>query len=323
MKAAVSYPGNGDIHYADVPNPEAQQDNELLLSMRAAAIKHLDRSRASGSHYSIAAGAAEARIAGNDGVGLLEDGTRIYGVSSKGMMAELAVVEKALTVALPPGIDDSRAAALPNGVMGSAMALRFRARLQPGETVLINGATGFTGHIAVQVARHYGAGKIIVTGRNESALQRLLSLGAIDAISLLQDEAALAAQLRRIHEANPVDVVLDYLWGSSAALILSSLMGKSMFTHQTRFVSIGALSGDILPLSSEWLRSTDLQLSGSGLGSWSRAEVEQLFGDILPEMFRLAAEGKLEVPVETIALSEIAQLWDRDLPGGKRLVVTI
>ena len=72
-------------------------------------------------------------------------------------------------VKLPNGIDDAVAAALPNAVAGSAMALRFRAAMQSGETVLINGATGFTGKIAVQIAKHYGAKKIVVTGRNEQS----------------------------------------------------------------------------------------------------------------------------------------------------------
>ncbi len=83
---------------------------------------------------------------------------------------------------------------------GSAMALRFRAGMKQGETVLINGATGFTGKIAVQIAKHYGAKKVIVTGRNEQSLQSLLALGADEIVSLRQDDEAFIAQIKQIHD---------------------------------------------------------------------------------------------------------------------------
>jgi hypothetical protein len=67
----------------------------------------------------------------------------------------------------------------------------------------------------------------------------------------------------------------------------------------------------------------DLQLSGSGLGAWSKKQVGQLFKEILPEMFELAAAGKLKVETIKVKLEDIAELWDLDVPGGKRLVVTI
>lgn len=175
------------------------------------------------------------------------------------------------------------------------MGLRVRAGMQPGDVVLINGATGFTGRVAVQLARHYGAKKVIATGRNPDSLRDLLSLGADEIISLSESDEDFLAQIRAIHSSTPIDVIIDYLWGHSAELLLASLKGKGSFTHPVRFVSIGSVTGDKLELSAENLRSVNIQLSGSGLGSWTRQDVGKLFSEILPNMFQLAADGKLTV----------------------------
>ena len=323
MKAAVMFEKGGMPAYIDFPEPVVQNENELLISVKAAAIKHIDKSRASGKHYSSSSDINHARVIGGDGVGLLEDGTRVYAIGISGMIAEKAIVEKKRVVFLPEGIDNVTAAALPNAVIGSAMALRFKAAIKPGETVLINGATGFTGKIAIQVAKHYGAKKIMVTGRNERSLQTLLTLGADEIISLKQHDEAFVTQIKNIHINTPIDIIIDYLWGHSAELILSALKGRGAFTHTTRFVSIGAVTGDVIQLSAENLRSVNLQLSGSGLGSWTKNEVGQLFSEILPEMFQLAAVNQLKVDTVSMPLKDIEKSWDLDVQDGKRLVAII
>ena len=317
------YQRDGMPQYTDVPEPVAQNNDELLISVKAAAIKQLDRSVASGRHYSVQNDPEQATIIGGDGVGVLKNGTRVYAIGVNGMIAEKAVIEKDRMVPLPSGIDDVTAAALPNAVIGSAMGLRFRGGMQRGETVLINGATGFTGKIAVQIAKYYGAKRIIATGRNEQSLRSLLALGADEIITVEQDDEAFVAQIKAIHSRTPIDIIIDYLWGHTAELLLSAFKGQGMFTHKTRFVSIGSMGGDLIQLSAENLRSVDLQLTGSGLGSWTKPEVQQLLKKILPEMFKLAAAGKLKVETVSVDLKDIASLWDLDIPGGQRLVVTI
>jgi NADPH:quinone reductase-like Zn-dependent oxidoreductase len=226
-------------------------------------------------------------------------------------------------VKLPEGISNAVAAAMPNAIAGSAMALRFRAGIQPGETVLINGATGFTGQMAIQIAQYYGAKNIIVTGRNEKTLQSLLELGANEIISLQQDDESIIKQLKEIHQNTPIAIILDYLWGHSAELIFTALKGNGSFTNKVRFVSIGSISGENIQLSSGILRSVDLQLSGSGLGSWTKEEVKLLLSEILPEMFLLAAQKKLTVNIEEISLIDIEKMWNKEVSDGKRLVVNI
>ena len=323
MKAAVIYQKGELPQYTDVAEPIATNDDEVLVTVKAVALKHFDKGRATGSHYSSDAPRENGRVIGSDGVCILSDGTRVYGMGVGGMMAEKALIEKDRIVKLPDGVSDAAAAALANAVIGSAMGLRFKADIQPGDVVLINGATGFTGKVAVQIAKHYGAKKVIATGRNQQSLQGLLALGADEIISLKQDDAQFVAQLKEVYASTPVDVIIDYLWGHTAEMILASLKGKGNFTHKTRFVSVGAISGDVIQLSAENLRSVDLQLTGSGLGSWSKAQVHSLFTDILPEMFQLAADGKLKVETIEVNLKDIADLWDLDVPDGKRLVVMI
>jgi NADPH:quinone reductase-like Zn-dependent oxidoreductase len=323
MKAAVMYQ-KGDLpQYVDFPEPAAQNGNEVLVTVKAVAIKHFDKARAAGKHYSNDAPQGDGRVIGGDGVCLLEDGTRVYGMGVSGMLAEKATIEKDRIVKLPDGIDDATAAALPNAVIGAAMGLKFKADIQPGDVVLINGATGFTGRVAVQIAKHYGAKKVIVTGRNQTSLNELLLLGADEIVSVLQDDDSFKAQLAAIHIQTPIDIVIDYLWGHTAEMILPCLKGKGSFTNKIRYVSVGAMAGDVIQLSAANLRSVDLQLTGSGLGAWSKQQVGKLFSEILPEMFQLAATGNLKVETTSVKLENIAELWNLEVTNAQRLVVTI
>lgn len=323
MKAAVLYQKGELPQYTDFPEPTVQSEDEILVTVKAVAIKHFDKGRAAGEHYSSETAKEGGQVIGGDGVCLLEDETRIYGMGVSGMLAEKATIERDRIVKLPDGVSDATAAALANAVIGAAMGLRFKADVQPGDVVLINGATGFTGRVAVQVAKHYGAKKVIVTGRNEQSLQELLDLGADKIISVQQEDEQFLAQLKETFQKTPVDVIIDYLWGHTVEIILASLMGKGSFTHKTRFVSVGSVTGDIMRLSATNLRSVDLQLTGSGLGSWSKEQVGQLFSEILPKMFQLAADGKLKVKTVEVKLEDIASLWNLDVKDGSRLVVTI
>jgi NADPH:quinone reductase-like Zn-dependent oxidoreductase len=323
MKAAVMYSQGEVPQYVDFPEPHVQNENEVLVSVKAVALKHFDKSRAKGTHYAAGTHKQGAKIVGGDGVCLLTDGTRVYALGTAGMVAEKATVEKDRIVPIPEGLDDASAAALPNAVFGAAMALRFRAGVVPGDTVLVNGATGFTGRVAVQIARHYGASKVIATGRNPQSLQELRLLGADEIISVQQTDEQFTSQLQQIHQNTALNVIIDYLWGHTAELILASLKGAGSFTTRTRFVSVGSVTGDLIQLSAANLRSVDIQLSGSGLGSWTKNQVGTLFTEILPEMFQLAANGKLKIETVNVALRDIEKLWDADVPDGKRVVVQI
>ena len=324
MKAAVMYqPGEPPQYVTNFPEPVPQNEDEIAVTVKAVAIKHLDKSRAAGKHYSTNTSKENGRIPGGDGVCVLEDGTRVYALGVSGMLAEKATIDKTRIVKLPDSIDDATAAALPNAVIGAAMGLKFKAAMQQGDVVLINGGTGFTGRMAVQIAKHYGAKKVIVTGRNQQSLNELLLLGADDIISTEQTDESFKTQLATLHSSTPFDVIIDYLWGHTAEMILACIKGNGSFTNRIRYVSVGSITGDIIQLSAANLRSVDLQLTGSGLGAWSKTQVRMLFTEILLEMFQLAATGKLLVKTTSVQLENISDLWDLEVANGQRLVVMI
>jgi len=323
MKGAIIYAGSELPKYQEIPEPVVQNDDEILVSVKAVAIKQLDKSIASGQHYSSEAASDTGRIPGGDGVCVLPDGTRVYGMGIHGMMAEKAIIYKDRLVKLPPALDDATAAALPNAVIGAAMGLKFKANIKPGDVVLINGATGVTGRVAVQLATHYGAKKVIATGRNQRSLAELQSLGADQTIAISGDYAQFVTQLQDCHRATPINIVIDYLWGPTAELILSVLKGKHLFTNPVSYVSVGSMAGDLIQLSSAVLRSVDLQLTGSGIGSWPREHTRRIFTELLPEALQLAADGKLKLETVTGNLDDIAHLWKQETPDGKRLVILL
>ena len=323
MKAAVLHQLGSLPIYEEFPTPVPQNENQLILNMKASSLKNLDKLRASGKHY--ASYTDLPVVVGIDGVGVLENGTRVYAQGITGMMAEKALISKNSYLVLPDKIDDFTAAALPNAVIGATMALRFRAKMKKGDVVLINGATGVTGQIAVQMAKLDGASTIIVTGRNSESLEKLKSLGADLIVSLMQDDESIINQLKEIQSNTPVNIVIDYLWGHPVELIINSLKGGGLnnITSKIRIVTVGSMAGENINLTSGTLRSTAIEILGSGIGSISKEEMVLFNTEILSEMFQLAAEGKLSIDTESSTLSEIETIWNYKSTPGKRLVVCI
>lgn len=121
-----------------------------------------------------------------------------------------------------------------NPGMSAWASLVTRAQLQAGETVLINGATGSAGQLAVQIARYLGAKKIIATGRNA---QTLAALDADECIKLTADDKTLSGQFSAVSAAQ-IDVVIDYLWGHSAELLLPALAKYTSAGSPVRYVQV-------------------------------------------------------------------------------------
>jgi NADPH2:quinone reductase len=201
--------------------------------------------------------------------------------------------------------------------MSAWLSLKSRASLSAGETVLINGATGVAGHLAVQTARYLGAGKVIATGRNT---ELLAGLGADATVSLsAPDEAVTEAFAAQIRDGG-IDVVIDYLWGKPTELFLSALAQafKPTGSRRTRIVEVGESAGSAIALPGAVLRSLDLHICGSGFGSVPLDEVMAA----IPRLFSLAAEGHLDVAVESVPLIQVEETWNR-VEKGKRIVFSI
>ena len=314
MKAGiVQEPGRAPV-YADFPTPVAGQ-GERLIKVTAAALSPLARGRASGAHYS--SSGAYPFIAGVDGVGRLEDGGRVYFLLPQapyGAFAAETVVIAAQCLPVPDDLDDVTAAAIANPGMSSWAALVDRARLAPGETVLINGATGIAGRLAVQIAKHLGAKKVIATGRNPEALATLAALGADATIALSADDAALGERFREAF-AGTVDIALDYLWGRSAELLLMGAAEAGPKSPRVRFVQIGAAAGGRIALSADVLRSTPIEIMGSGLGSVPGPRLAAAIGAVLAA----AKPAGFEVAARAVPLVEIERAWT-GAEDGRRVV---
>ncbi|MTG97420.1 zinc-binding alcohol dehydrogenase family protein [Myroides albus] len=324
MKAViVEEKGKTPTYTPNFKSSKAIAKNAVLMRVKAVAIKNLDRAIASGKHYSVSTKSFNPFVIGTDAVGELEDGRLVYGFGIQGTLSEYAYVDKNQIVPLPKGMNIALAAALPNALMGSVIALMLRAKLKKSEVVLINGATGVTGQVAVQMAKYYGASKVFVTGRNADALKKLEHYGADQLISLTQSSEELSQQIHKLNQEFPIDIVIDYLWGESASVILNTLKDKGAYQHHTRFVNVGAMSGDDLQLSSSILRGTDLVLLGSGLGSWPQDDIDLFFRELLPEAFNLACEKKLFLDTISYNWKEVTQVWNQSLKSNVRLVFEV
>ncbi|RBP18389.1 NADPH:quinone reductase-like Zn-dependent oxidoreductase [Roseiarcus fermentans] len=304
MKAAIVQGAGLAPAYADFPEP-VPGEGERLVKVRAAALTQLARGRASGAHYS--ASGAYPFIAGVDGVGRLEDGARVYFLLPRapyGAFAEETVVAAQNCLRVPEDLDDVTAAAIANPGMSSWAALTERARLVAGETVLVNGATGASGRLAVQIARRLGAKRVIATGRNPAALAALETLGADATIALGADERALEARFRDAFAAG-VDVVLDYLWGRSAELLLSAAAAAAAKSSEIRFVQIGALTGGQIPFLADVLRSTPISIMGSGLGSVPAPRLLAAIAAVLAA----ATPAGLAIAARAVPLADVGAVW--------------
>ncbi|AOI62896.1 quinone oxidoreductase family protein [Burkholderia territorii] len=317
MKAAVVTGVGERPAYMTFDAPRAMAGHRLIR-VSASALSRLAQGRAAGTHYS--AGTGYPFVAGVDGVGYGDDGQRVYFFGAPapfGAMAECTIVPDALCVPLPDDLDDVTAAAIAIPGMSSWAALTERARLVAGETVLVNGATGTSGRLAVRIAKHLGAAKVIATGRNAVALDALLNAGADAVVSLQQDDAHLARTLEAHFRAG-VDVVLDYLWGTSAQALLIAAAKATPDGRRLRFVQIGSIGGANVALPGAVLRATAIELMGSGLGSVS---LPRLLASVRGVFGATRAAG-LAIETRIVPLSAVAEHWG-DADSSVRPVFTM
>lgn len=318
MKAAVLYKFGETPRYDDFPDP-APGDGETLVRVQAAALENIDRAMARGDHY--AAGQmipALPAVMGFDGIGTLDDGRRVGfgGIRPPyGALAPLTVIKDGFYAPIPDGVDAPTAAAAPGSTLTALLPLKFAAKLQPGESVLVNGATGFAGRLAVQVANLLGAGRVIGTGRNPESLASLPALGADAVIDLAQPDDAVLDAFSAV-TAGGCDVILDFLWGRPTELLLRALTPKelSFARKRTRLIHAGVMAGETIALAGEMLRTSGLEITGAG----------NIPPEAIPEAteqaWRWLIDGTLRCEIETVPLSRIAEVWDRPA-HGKRLVI--
>lgn len=315
MRAAVVRAFDAPPVYSTFDDPIATED-ELAVTITAAGLHPIVKSLANGTHYGSTGELPF--IPGVDGVGHLEDGSRVYfgGLRNPyGTFAERGVASKAMCIPLPDALDDMTAAGIANPAMSSWVALAARAKMAAGESVLILGATGVAGQLAVQNAKRMGARRVVAAGRNSEVLEKLKSIGADAVISLDQEQDALVKELRGEYTEAGIDIVLDYLWGQPAESMMKAIAQRGLrkASARVRFVQIGASAGETINLPAAVLRSSGLELLGSGFGS---ASMEQIKAAIR-EFFLTASEKPYRFAVKTAPLSEVEALWNSKEPGTR------
>ena len=304
MKAAIIIEAGQAPVYGDFKDPVPTADKSLIR-VTAASISHVTRSRASGAHYS--SSGALPFIPGIDGTGIGKDGQRVYFVLPEkpyGAMAEFCEVADRHQFAIPDDLSDDAAAAMAIPGMSSWGALVERAKLCAGETVLINGATGTSGRLAIQIAKHLGAKKVIATGRQTRSFDELRSLGADVTVALTRDGDSLEKAFKNEFQQG-VDIVLDYLWGMSAEKLIIAAAKAGPEGVPIRYVQIGSLSGPDINLPSAALRSSALQLMGSGIGSIPFPRLLQAIHGVL----QAAPSAGFKIATQRVPLADVTKAW--------------
>lgn len=316
MNAAVVTSFDEPPHYQRFPLPQPAP-GEMVVEVQAVGLHPRVRTGATGSHYTSTG--TLPMIPGVDGVGRRPDGRLVYFVSGDdviGTMADRAVVDPRRAIDLPSGVDVAKVAAAMNPAMSSWVALRRRVPIQAGQSVLVLGATGNAGTMAVQVARRLGAGRVVGAGRDGVRLAALAGLGADATVQLTDDPDATALALGQA--AAEVDIVLDYLWARPAqAAMIALLTARADRSRPLDWVQIGSMAGPTIELPSVVLRSANLRLQGNGQGAVSTAA----YLAELPALVREIDDGAIAIQPHVERLADVERVWSQPDVTGQRTVL--
>jgi NADPH:quinone reductase-like Zn-dependent oxidoreductase len=303
MKAAVVSSFGTFPRYEEFPTPVPAGDHDMVVDVLAAGLHPRVRSQADGSHYTSTDELP--LVPGIDGVGRGPDGLLRYFVlpdTTLGAMAEQTLIDARRSVVLPENSDPVAVAAAMNPAMSSWVALRQRIAFRAGQDVLVLGATGNAGQMAVQVAKLSGASQVIAAGRNADRLAILPALGATTTVALGGGDAG----ERLGQAAADVDVVLDYLWGPpTAAAMVAVVGGRADEGKPLTWIEIGSVAGPAAAIPSAALRAARLQIVGSGQGSVS---TRQILAE-LPALAQAITSGTFDIDARPVPLADVEQAW--------------
>jgi len=318
MKAAVVYSFGSAPRYAEIAAALPAGADDMVIDVIAAGLHPRVRSQADGSHYTSTG--VLPLVPGIDGVGRGADGLLRYFIlpdAGVGAMAEQTVIDTRRSIVLPEDSDPIAVAAAMNPAMSSWLALRQRVQFQAGQNVLVLGATGNAGRMAVQIARLLGANEIIAAGRDAGRLASLPGLGATSTVLLEGDSDTVGRRLGPA--ASGVDVVIDYLWGApTTAAMIAVVTDRADSGGPLTWIEIGSVAGPTAAIPSAALRAARLQIVGSGQGSVGT-------GAILAELPALAQQitnGVFDIDARPTPLSDVEQAWADAARTTQRIVIT-
>jgi len=316
MRAAVIEQYGDPPVVREMPAPE-KVDGALLIEVTAAPLNPVDLSIANRRFYGPSP--ATPYVPGREGVGRvleglgLKAGSRVYfeADGAHGSLAQRSLAPAAQTVEVPDAVPDAVAACLGIPALAAWLGLEWRGNIRPGETVLVLGATGVLGMVAVQAARLLGAGRVVAAGRSQEGLRRAAELGA-DATVDLGSEEDLVGRFSQTVAGN-LDLVIDPLWGPPALAALRVLRVGG------RLVQLGQAAGPEISLPSGAVRGRQLAI----LGHTNFAVPWEIKARAFQTMAGHAAAGKLKVSYETLPLEKAPEAWRRQAssPGHKLILI--
>lgn len=309
MRAALIDDIGEGPRYGDSPDPEPAE-GEVVVDVVAASLNPIDLAIAtgkfSGGHPPLPF------VPGIEAVGTVDD-RLVYGlgggagIARNGTAAERVAFPEAALIDIPAGADPRVAAALGTAGVAGWLSLSWRARVQPGETVLILGATGTAGRVAVQAARSLQAGRVVIAGRSKGRLEEMASL-ADAAIWLGEDDLA----TKLVDACDPgADVIFDPLWGPPLEAALAAA------APDARIVHLGASAGASANIPSAAIRGKRIGV----LGYSNFGVPRNVMVDAYLMMVRHSMDGTLVLDVVTTALEDISEAWQGLKRGSVKQVV--
>jgi NADPH2:quinone reductase len=306
----------------EAPEP-ARGEGEALVEVLAVPLNPIDINIGAGRFYG--GSPPLPYVPGREGVGrvlegeALAPGTLVWlygggGGLPSGALAERVAVPESAGVALPEGTDPAVAGAL--GIAGLAgwLPLAHRAPLREGETVLVLGATGTVGLVAVQGARLLGAARVVAAGRRREALERARRLGADAVVSLENAAGDLTTAFLEACGGERPTYVIDPLWGEPVVAAAAAA------AQGARIVNIGQSAGAEAPLRSADVRGKQLDVLGFSIFHTPRDALEREYLRLVGHV----AAGELEVELERFPLERVAEAWERQAQGaGAKVVVEV
>ena len=309
MRAAVVTEIGQPPEVGDRPEPELD-DDLVLLDMEAVALNPVDIAIASGSFY--AGHPPPPYIPCLEGVGRTREGRLVYaqgvgrGIAVDGFAAERVAVPSSILTEVPDDLDPGVAAAVGTAGLAGWLSVIWRGGVKPGDRVVVLGASGAVGNIALQAARHGGAERVVAVGRDAGRLEQLGDRS--DAVVALGDD--LAARVTAA-AGGPPNLVIDMLWGPPMEAILPALAVGA------RIVQVGASAGPSALVGSAAVRGKQLEL----LGYSNFAVPAEIVSEAYQTMTAQALSGVLDVPVRRFPLASIGEAWGAALAGSEKIVV--
>ncbi|MFN8224839.1 MAG: zinc-binding alcohol dehydrogenase family protein [Gaiellales bacterium] len=305
----------------DERQPPEPADGRAVVELSAAALNPADLAVASGSFP--AGSPSLPYVPGIEGVGIVVSsgrfaaGTRVWasgrglGIATDGTFADRFAAADDALVEVPEAADDALAAAF--GVAGVAgwMPLAWAAPVNPGDSVLVLGATGAVGTVAVQAAKLLGAGRVVGVGRDPGRLERLQGLGA-DAVVPLGDELR-DGLVAAFDGTPPPAIVVDALWGAP----LEAALGVA--APGAKIVHLGQSAGPAATMLSGLVRGKQLQIIGYSNFAVPQAAVAEGYTAVVGH----AAAGRIRLDVEQVPLADVAGAWERQRQGGSAKLVLV